>query len=491
MKTRLLLLSTLCTLSFSMLSAAPPVVTLNSLPIQRPGTKLVDLNYTLALDPGQTAFVEMWFSPDNGLNFPIQCINVMGDVGPNMSSGSKSATWNAEIDWDQQFTSNGRIRVIATYGNQPSGFTGSGTGNSTNSSGQATGNLKQVFMDVLWTWDAATGAWIDNTSIFQLEKVPPSIKIDATEVTNAEWDSVVQWALTNGYTGLPLSPIALSPDLPRTDITIWQVIKWCNARSEKQGRSPAYFTDLTELNGDFNGDGIISNGPDGFNAFGADDLNQNGQWDPGESFTDNNGNGIFDGQEYFDINGNTLFDPGHTTPFRQGSNILVGQDFHRSIDQNATGFRLPSHSIRLKIMTGGSNQTKWPWGNTSPDTYAPFTAEYYVPQVSASLNNAGPPLTGPSVANFPANGYHLKDTIGNVAEFEEYVHDMSGGSGTSDYRCYVYGGSYLGLKSVHPNPSATTFMDNSMPVLSAMFDLMNEGSASASSSAIGFRTWRP
>ena len=148
MKTRLLLLSTLCTLSFSMLSAAPPVVTLNSLPIQRPGTKLVDLNYTLALDPGQTAFVEMWFSPDNGLNFPIQCINVTGDVGPNISSGSKSATWNAEIDWNQQFTSNGRIRVIATYGNQPSGFTGSGAGNSTNASGQASANMKTVFMDV-------------------------------------------------------------------------------------------------------------------------------------------------------------------------------------------------------------------------------------------------------------------------------------------------------------------------------------------------------
>ena len=41
---------------------------------QRTGTKIVDATYNLAMDGGQTAFVELWFSPDNGLNFPIRCV---------------------------------------------------------------------------------------------------------------------------------------------------------------------------------------------------------------------------------------------------------------------------------------------------------------------------------------------------------------------------------------------------------------------------------
>ena len=106
-------------------SAAPPVVS-GVTASQRTGTKIVDVTYNLAMDGGQTAFVELWFSPDNGLNFPIRCVDVNGSVDANVSPGSKTVTWNAGSDWDQQFTQNGRIRVIATYGSQPSGFAGSG-----------------------------------------------------------------------------------------------------------------------------------------------------------------------------------------------------------------------------------------------------------------------------------------------------------------------------------------------------------------------------
>ena len=138
--------------------------------------------------------------------------------------------------------------------------------------------------------------------------------MDPTEITNAKWNEVVEWASANDYTGLPMGP-NLNPDHPRTGITFWQAIKWCNARSEMDGLKPAYYTDPEELLGDFNNDGIIQSaaqqpgGGDQFSFYSNDDTNGNGKWDPVNHFTDNNGNGVFDGDEYLDINQNNAYDP--------------------------------------------------------------------------------------------------------------------------------------------------------------------------------------
>ena len=159
MKTRLLLLSMICSFA-SVANAAPPVVTGVSAS-QRAGTKIVDITYNVTMDAGETAFVELWFSPDNGLNFPVRC-HVTGDVDANVSAGTgKTVEWNAESDWNQQFTANGKIRVIATYGDQPSGFTGSGEGGNTGpSGGQADASMKMVYLSSLMNY---MGKWYDGT----------------------------------------------------------------------------------------------------------------------------------------------------------------------------------------------------------------------------------------------------------------------------------------------------------------------------------------
>ena len=120
MKTRLLLLSS-AFMACAAASAAPPQVT-GVTASQQAGTKLVNIVYTLAVDGNQTTFVELWFSPDNGLTYPVACHAVSGDVNASVSAGNKNVVWNAGEDWDHQFTQNGKIRVIATYGDQPSGF---------------------------------------------------------------------------------------------------------------------------------------------------------------------------------------------------------------------------------------------------------------------------------------------------------------------------------------------------------------------------------
>ncbi|MBT3668122.1 MAG: SUMF1/EgtB/PvdO family nonheme iron enzyme [Opitutae bacterium] len=484
MKTRLLLLSILSALALPAYAAKPLVSDVNA--SQQAGTKLVDIVYNLALDPGQSAFVEIWFSPDNGLNFPIRCTDVNGSVDSNVTAGNKTATWNAETDWNQQFTANGKIRVIATYGDQPSGFSGSGSGgNAGGGAGQADASLKTVFMDVLWYWgwntNSATNEWVDETQWFQMDKINSSIRVDPTEITNDKWNEVAEWALNNNYSGLTLA--SDSNASPRTNVTFWEVIKWCNARSEKDGLSPAYFTDPNEATADVNGNGIVDTGVDFFSPYApGQDTNMNGVWDTGENFTDNNGNNTFEPKEYDDLNNNGQYDSGLTNPFRQGANISIGDSLHNHVDTNSSGYRLPTHAVYYKLASGGSNKTNWPWGNLSPHEYVSFTTEFQAP---AGEND--PPLSGPTEANRPANGYDLKDLIGNVAEFSESVYDTGagGGGGVGTVKVQIFGGSYIGLKKVHANPSSG-FEDNSMSV-ERYTDLWNNGPLDTGSPAVGFR----
>ena len=487
MKTRLLLLSLFSALALPVYAAPPLVSAVNA--SQQSGTKLVDITYNLALDPGQKAFVEMWFSPDNGLNFPIRCTDVNGSVDSNVTAGNKTATWNAEVDWNQQFTANGKIRVIATYGDQPSGFAGSGSGGNVGGSGQADASLKSVFMDILWEWghnpNTATQEWMDRTSNFQHEKINSQIHVDPTEITNDKWNEVAQWALANNYSGLPLA--SDSNASPRTNVTFWEVIKWCNARSEKDGLIPAYYTDGNEATGDVNGNGVMDTGPDTWTPFdGAQDPNQNGVYDNGEPYTDSDVNdGPFNPREYIDFNNNGQYDPGLTNPYRQGSNVSFDYEFHTLVDANATGYRLPTFYVFLKLASGGSNKTNWPWGADTPENYANFVNEYQSP-----VTEFAPPLNGPTEATRPANGYDLKDLIGNVAEFSENVMDNSsfggGGGGGPDLKVSIFGGSYLGLKAVHPDPYGSGFEDNQMQV-ERYSDLFNIGPLDAGSPAVGFR----
>jgi formylglycine-generating enzyme required for sulfatase activity len=59
------------------------------------------------------------------------------------------------------------------------------------------------------------------------------------EVTKAEWDEVRSWGLSNGYTDLP-SGGGKAANHPVHDINWYAMVKWCNARSEQEGRTPCY-----------------------------------------------------------------------------------------------------------------------------------------------------------------------------------------------------------------------------------------------------------
>ncbi|MBT5605246.1 MAG: SUMF1/EgtB/PvdO family nonheme iron enzyme [Lentisphaerae bacterium] len=59
------------------------------------------------------------------------------------------------------------------------------------------------------------------------------------EVTKATWDVVRSWAVTHGYTDLPEGG-AEAPQHPVYTINWYDIVKWCNARSEMEGRTPCY-----------------------------------------------------------------------------------------------------------------------------------------------------------------------------------------------------------------------------------------------------------
>jgi formylglycine-generating enzyme required for sulfatase activity len=59
------------------------------------------------------------------------------------------------------------------------------------------------------------------------------------EVTKALWDEVRSWGRANGYTDLVVrSPKASNH--PVETVTWFDVVKWCNARSQKDGLNPVY-----------------------------------------------------------------------------------------------------------------------------------------------------------------------------------------------------------------------------------------------------------
>ena len=75
--------------------------------------------------------------------------------------------------------------------------------------------------------------------------------MDKYYVTKGLWHKVYQWAVNrpagvrysfeSGANGEGLS-------YPVRGVTWYNAVKWCNARSEKEGRVPAYYTDAGQVN---------------------------------------------------------------------------------------------------------------------------------------------------------------------------------------------------------------------------------------------------
>lgn len=185
--------------------------------VQRPGTRLIDISYNLAT-PG-FPFAEVWIeaSSDGGATFLLPVVTVSGDAGYGVSPGvGKVATWDAGADWPGQQTSQMRFRVGARddlpedFGLIPAGS---------------------------FLMGASFAEGIYDAPMVQVTVTP--YYIQNTETTLAQWTAVRTWAAGNGYTDLAAGAGA-GPDHPVHSVTWFDIVKWCNARSEMEGLTPVY-----------------------------------------------------------------------------------------------------------------------------------------------------------------------------------------------------------------------------------------------------------
>lgn len=88
-----------------------------------------------------------------------------------------------------------------------------------------------------------------NETLHQVTLTKP-IYMAATELTWAEWDRVRNLALDNGYFNLSQAGQNgrngdSSGTHPVIRITWYEAVKWCNAKSEQEGKTPVYYTSKT------------------------------------------------------------------------------------------------------------------------------------------------------------------------------------------------------------------------------------------------------
>ena len=190
---------------------------------QRAGTKLVDIDYDLT---GTTApaTVSLEISADGGTTWAVPATTLTGAVGSNVTPGTNlRITWDAGTGWNNQTSSLLRFRIKASAGMPdlpdfaliPAG---------------------EFLMGDTLDGEADAPAHTVNVSAFYMQK---------KGVTKAEWDAVRAWGVLSGYTDLATGA-GKAVDHPVQMVSWFDAVKWCNARSEKEGLTPCYYTDAAQ-----------------------------------------------------------------------------------------------------------------------------------------------------------------------------------------------------------------------------------------------------
>jgi formylglycine-generating enzyme required for sulfatase activity len=210
---------------WSLASGAPPVVS-NIRAAQRPGTKLVDIYYDLSDADGDLQLVQVAASSDAGLTYGIPCVSLSGHVGAGISLGAnRKITWNAGADWNGNWVPQCRVRVTAHDGTTPPAPPGMA---------YIPGGPFQMGDNLDGMTDAMPVHNVQVDAFF----------MDKTEVTKELWQSVQTWGNANGY--LIGGSSFKDTGHPVEGLNWFEAVKWCNARSQKEGLTPCYYTDAAQ-----------------------------------------------------------------------------------------------------------------------------------------------------------------------------------------------------------------------------------------------------
>ena len=207
----------------TLFAAAPPVVS-NVRAAQRPGTKLVDIYYDVA-DPDSAALtVSVAVSTNGGAGYTLPATSFSGSgYGSGVTPGSnKQIVWNAGADWNGKFSANLRFQVSASDDTAPTG-------------------MAPIPAGSFIMGDSLDG---DSDALPLHSVYVSAFYMDRYDVTKALWDEVYNWATNHSYNfDYADSGQGKAANHPAQSMTWYDAVKWCNARSEKEGRGPAYYTD--------------------------------------------------------------------------------------------------------------------------------------------------------------------------------------------------------------------------------------------------------
>ena len=206
--------------------AAAPVVS-NVRAAQRAGTPWVDVYYDLADADSSALTVSIAVSTNGGASYTLTGPNFTGALGAGVAPGSnKKITWNAGVDLPAKLFSTVRVSVTASDDTVPAGMALIPAGSFTMGDTLSEGSSSELPLHTVYV------------SAFYM---------DRTEVTKALWDDVYNWAITHGYSfdagSLGLGKASTHPV---QTVSWYDCVKWCNARSEKEGRTWAYYTNAAQ-----------------------------------------------------------------------------------------------------------------------------------------------------------------------------------------------------------------------------------------------------
>ncbi len=405
-----------------LLSAAAPVVS-NVRGAQRAGTKLIDITYDLSDSDSATVFVSIQLFAGTTA---LPAFSLSGDVGAGVTPGfNKKITWNAGQDWNRQYTSSGKARIIvddmnttapnATMAYVPAGF-------SAGSYGSHGGSSQTVF---------SSGFYMDKT-----------------EISKGTWDTVKAWAVANGYT-FDNPGVGTDANHPVIGVSWYDVVKWCNARSEMEGLAPVYFTDASRTTVYRTGQVILRNTFCNFSAPGYR-LPTRAEW--AKAAWGGSTSGPYPWPSYYG-SGAEILDPSK-------GNYFVGTLY----------------------LPGGQHQ--WDVNNG----YLTTPCGYY---------NGGQSVVGAPVGmamKDMANGFGLYDMFGNVGEWlwDSYYSEVTS---TTEYKDDNYKGPDLGLGdlryfAVGRYSAASWDLQVTMPPTTVRGSLFSGTVYGPSNGNVGFRTLR-
>lgn len=182
------------------------------------GSTQIQITYDLSSTINGSYTVSVEASVDGGVTYaPI--VEATGAVGQSVATGTgKLVQWDANTSWPDQIWKTAKVRVSAIASHRFSLVPG-GTFTMGN-------NFEK------------------DVSMVPLHEVSlPSFSMAQQLTTLSEWQTVCDWAILHGYTDLKSVGKGKAANHPVQTVSWYEAVKWCNAKSEKEGLVPCYYTD--------------------------------------------------------------------------------------------------------------------------------------------------------------------------------------------------------------------------------------------------------